>query len=147
MAAASLNYGETISKDWLIANFMLEKPKFGTPKDFEKFAFLYLSNVENFKAYMLERHFMHLVCQRGEGYLIVHPADQADLAFKTMQKNVRAELTKAVDVLTYVNTKLLNDDELRNRDSKIGKIAALAAFSKNQKIIGSTTNLKENPIA
>lgn len=131
-AAKEFTYGQIIKKQWLIENFMLNEPKYGTRYDYEKFAFEFLENIEGMKKNMLEAHKMCMRSVRGEGYLIVMPNDQSDYAMDNFKNNVGQAIKKVTEILKNVDESLLTDESIRRRDEQIGKVAALAAFTKKR---------------
>ncbi|MDD2885290.1 MAG: hypothetical protein PHT48_09630 [Dechloromonas sp.] len=133
-AAEQFDYGQTISKRWLMNQFAIEEPEHGTRKDFEAFAFEYLQNVEGFKDEMLKTHRMQLANVRGKGYMILEPKQQTDFAMTRLKDQVRTEIKKAVDTLSYINEGLLTSEEIKHRDEAQGKIAAISAFHKIKRI-------------
>jgi len=128
-AATKYNYGEVISKNWLLEKFSIEFPQRGTKKDFEDASFEFLQNMEGFKSIMLEKFQMFLYPVKGVGYEIVYPKYQSDLAMIRLRNTVSTEIKRAINVLTHVNEQHLTQDDIRKRDEHQGKIAALAAFS------------------
>ena len=124
------SYGSVVKKEWLMSHFKLVEPKLGNAKTFEKFAFRYMECVEGLKKYMLEEYQMLLISKRGEGYLIVLPEHQVEVAMDTLKKSVITEINRAVHTLQNINESRISLNSKRERDEAIGKIAALTAFSR-----------------
>lgn len=133
-ADEQFGYGETITKEWLIENFALQKPTHGTQRDFDVFAFQYMTNVEGFKEEMLIEYKKYLVALRGKGYLIAQPKEQTDYAMVNLRQSVNSEIRKAIKTLNNVNTMLLSDSDIKKRDEAQGKIAAIAAFHRDKRL-------------
>ena len=131
-AAEKYDYGDIITKIWLIEKFSIKVPSYGTQKDFDAANFEFLQNMEGFKLCLLETHKMLLTSVRGVGYSIVHPTSQSDHAMLKLKEAMASEIKKAVNILTHVNTDLLSQDDIKKRDEHQGKIAALAAFSRKR---------------
>lgn len=131
-AAKVFNYGDIIPHSWILNAFKLEIPAEGTLDAFRKIQFEILGYTEKFKDDLLARHKMYLKNVRGEGYLVIKPADQTDTAMDALRVGVRANIQKAMTALTNVNEALLSMEEMRYRDEATGKIAALSVFSKNR---------------
>lgn len=133
-AADIFKYGDMIPHSWILNAFRLEIPEEGTREMFRKAQFEVLSYTEGFKEDLLERHKMYLKNVRGEGYLVIKPAEQTDTAMEALRDGVRTNIRKAMNALTNVNEALLTIEEMRYRDEATGKIAALSVFSKNRLI-------------
>jgi hypothetical protein len=131
-ASQQFTYGSLIKKDWLIDKFSIEFPEFGRKKDFDDANFEFLQNMEGFKNIMLEDYQMHLKVVRGEGYLIVQPKEQSDIAMESLKDSVANDIRKAVKILTHINEAFLNQDDIRKRDEQQGKIAAISAFTRKR---------------
>lgn len=132
LAAAEFDYGYTIKKEWLIEQFLIKKPDFGTENDFNLFSFEFLQNFEKFRELMLKDYKKALRCVRGVGYEVIPPPEQTDYAMDNMRKDVSKTIKKAIDHLTHINEELLTLDDMKKRDESIGKLAALSAFSKHR---------------
>jgi len=130
-ASELFNYGDLITKNWLLESFKLSEPETGTRKDFEEFAFKFLAHIEGFKTEMLESYTMHIISVRGEGYRIVMPSQQTDAAVSKLRKVMASEMKKAVNVMMFTNESHMQHDDIRRRDDMLGKVAALRAFNKN----------------
>jgi hypothetical protein len=131
-AIKEFNYGDVISKQWLLEQFGIEMPEIGTQKDFNDFSFEFLQNMEGFKNYMLTQHKMLLVSVRGIGYEIVLPKHQSDYAMTRFKNNLNFELKKAIDTILLTNEAQLSHEDIKRRDSQHGKIAAIAAFTEKR---------------
>jgi len=131
-AAEKYDYGDIVTKIWLIEKFSIKVPSYGTQKDFDAANFEFLQNMEGFKTHMLEEHQMLLTSVRGVGYSIVHPTSQTNHAMIKLKEAMTLEIKKAVNILTHVNTEFLSQDDIKKRDEATGKIAAIAAFSRKR---------------
>ena len=128
-AHKKFNYGDIITKEWLLIAFMMEEPKSGSKSDFDKYSFELMQNMSEFKDLMLFDYKKALANVRGIGYRIVTPKQQTKHAMDNLKAGVGREILKAVDLLTYVNENLLNNDEKRSREEAQMKVAAMMAFS------------------
>jgi len=131
-AAKVFSYGDMIPHSWILNAFKLEMPTEGTLDAFRKIQFEILGYTERFKDDLLARHKMYLKNVRGEGYLVIKPAEQTDTVMDALRVGVRTNIQKAMTALTNVNEALLSMEEMRYRDEATGKIAALSVFSKNR---------------
>lgn len=129
------DYGQLINKDWLMKQFAIKEPKTGTAKDFQNIAFEFMQNFDKFRTHLLVEHKKCLRSVRGQGYEVIHPTSQTDFAMVSLRKDVKTSIEKAIDILSYVNEDLLSLEQIKHRDEQTGKIAALAAFSK-QRFLG-----------
>jgi hypothetical protein len=57
-AAQEFSYGDTLPKNWLLTEFAINEPQFGSKKDFDDASFEFMQNMEGFKTYLLENHQM-----------------------------------------------------------------------------------------
>jgi len=126
------DYGETISKEWLYKNFALVEPEVCTKKEFEKFNFEFLQNMEGFRWAMLTEYKKCLRSVRGVGYQIIKPTEQTNFAMDNLKSSFAKEMKKAANILVNTEVKLLTDAEVRKRDEAHGKLAAIAAFHSNR---------------
>ena len=133
-AVMSFKYGDVIDKQWLIDRSLLIEPLRGTKKDFESFSFDFMDFIESFKSEMLVNNKMYLVAVRGKGYRIVMPNQQSDEAMNNLRNVVTSETNKAMRAITNINDALINHDDAKKRDSHIGNVAALRAFSKSKQL-------------
>jgi len=131
-AANTFDYGDVISKEWLIKQFAIQKPETGTEQDFNNFAFEFMQNFEKFREILLKEHKKCLRNIRGTGYEVISPSSQSDYAMTTMRKEISSSISKAIDTLTHVNEDLLSLEDIKRRDEQRGKIAAMAAFSRKR---------------
>ena len=122
-------YGDMIKHSWLYEHLEIEFPQFGEKHEFEAPMFKYMSYLQALQDMLLREHQMYLMNSKGYGYRIVKPGEQADVAMSRFREKIRKETNKAMEALTYINTKLLTDDQIKRKDEAIGKVAALSAFS------------------
>ena len=133
-ASDIFTYGDIIPHSWIMNAFRLEAPEQGTRDQFAKFQFEILSYTEGLKDILLAEYKMYLKNVRGEGYIVIKPAEQTDVAMDTLRVSVQTNIRKAMSALTNINESLLTMDQLRHRDETTGKIAALSVFSKRRLI-------------
>lgn len=130
IASKTFTYGDTISFSWLYEQLEIKDLKYGTQEDFKSLGFELLQKIESFKNELLTEHLMHLENQKGQGYLIVHPSEQASFAMINLKRKMGNEMKKCMKILSFVNNKLLNYEDVKRIDEERGKIAALKAFSR-----------------
>jgi hypothetical protein len=129
LANELFDYGALIPKEWILSNFEIKRPVTGSFEAFEKFALAYMSFVESFKAEMLETHAKYLISVKGEGYNVILPSQQADIAMEKLRKVIKSELNRAVNILQNTNEHFLSLDDIKKRNDHLGNIASLKAFS------------------
>jgi hypothetical protein len=131
-AVALFDYGDIISKDWLLENFKIESPEVMSRKEFENNAFKFLSMMEAFKTILLEDHYMCLQSVKGLGYRIVLPKEQTAVTMSKLNETISRKLRRAVKDLAFVNRNLLEQEEIAENDEAKSKLAALSAFSRKR---------------
>lgn len=134
-AVKHFNYGDVISMEWLYDSFMIKLPAVGSAETFKEVSFKFLSCIEGMKEEMLEKHNMMLVSVRGEGYMICHPRDQTPLAMDKLKKKLRKEFRRADHCLTFINMRLLTDDQKKENTNAIAKLSFLRQMSNKTKLI------------
>lgn len=128
-ASREFDYGDVIPHDWLLDSLNIEQLDSGTADQFRKHSFDLLQKVEGFKRVMLEEHQMYLTNVRGEGYRIVNPPQQTEIAMKSLQRDLQKSIKTAVSALTNINTNLLGLDDFKNNAEAKAKIAWLSQQS------------------
>jgi len=131
-AAGEFQYGDVITKEWLVEHFGLEQPKRGTAWEFQKFQFELLEAMEGFKERLLVEHKMALENVRGRGYRVLQPSEQTGYSLRQFKIAVAREVRKAADILQNVNASLLTQDEQRENIEARGKLAAIHSFTRKQ---------------
>jgi len=132
IAVIKFTYGDVIKLSWLHENFEIEIPEFGSKKDYEQCTFKFMACMDMFRETLLKEHLMMLSSVRGVGYRVLNPNEQPDEAMSRLKSRVKKETTKAMESLSFINEALLDDESAKKRDSSMGKIAALSAFSKTR---------------
>lgn len=128
-ANLTFEYGHLITREWLLQQFSLREPSYGSKKDFEDFAFEFLQDIEEFKRIMLTEHKKLLISVRGRGYRICLPNQQVKETMDAFKRDIDRATGKATLRLININEHLLTSDEIRSRDDSHGRIAAIHAFS------------------
>ncbi len=131
-AVREFNYGDMIPFSWLYNAFNMHPLERGTAKEFQKAQFAFLGAIENFKLTMLEEHNMYLHSMRGEGYVIVNPVHQSDLAWDGMKKKMYKAFSQATMRLTCIDITMLDSSEKTNNSNKLNTLAALRLMSRRK---------------
>jgi len=128
-ASQTFAYGDVIPHDWLLDSLAIRPLDFGTADQFKNHSFDMLQKIEGFKKVMLESHQMFLTSVRGEGYKIINPPQQTEVAMKSLQKDLQKSIKSAVSALTNINTSLLGLDDFKSNAEAKAKIAWLSQQS------------------
>ncbi len=131
-AVVLFNYGDVISKNWLLENFKIESPETMSRQEFESNAFKFLSMMDAFRTTLLEDHYMCLQSVKGLGYRIVLPKEQTAVTMSKLNETISRKLRRAVKDLAFVNRNLLEQEEIAENDEAKSKLAALSAFSRKR---------------
>ena len=126
------DYGDLVSKQWLLDRFGISLPQIATQKMFDDLSFMFLEHMEEFRNIMLVDYKKHLFNVRGQGYMICQPNQQVDLAMVKFKKSINTEINVALRVLNNINETLLDSAQIGHRDTSHGKIAAVQAFCKTR---------------
>lgn len=125
-------HGILISMQELYDYMDMKKPLL--TKDFEKFQFQWLGNVENLKDSLLEEYSICLMNSRGQGYIVCTPDDQVSKAYTKIMKRARLALRKAINTLTNVNQDLLSGEGSKVRLENMAKVAFIKQAMNKKKI-------------
>ena len=125
-------YGILISMQELYNYMDMKKPLL--TKDFEKFQFQWLGNVENLKDSLLEEYNICLMNSRGQGYVVCTPDDQVTKVPVKIMRKVRKELRKIISTCTNVNQELLSREGNKIRLENMAKVAFIKQAMNKKKI-------------
>lgn len=119
-------YGDLLTPGWLKHALQIPEPK--TIAEVTSLQFLLLNRMDAFRDFLLLEHKIVLQNVRGEGYRVVHPREQAELAATEMLKYIRKGLEVGDKIIANVKTEALTDAELRRHTDtqvRLGGIGAL----------------------
>lgn len=122
-------YGDTITKEWVQARLGIVFPALGTQEQMAKIQVTYMTRMESLRNELLVDHSMHLVTKHNKGFVICMPGQQTKAAMDKYKGKFVKETQRAVKVLNNVNTSMLSQEAVQERDSELNNIAAIAAFS------------------
>lgn len=125
------SYGFTLSHGELLELLELKEP--GTVEEYKRYSLKLLDAMESVKEELLEEHNICLFNIRGEGYQVLHPNDQATIAFRKAMKQGRKQVLKARKLITHIDTGLLNMEVAKDRLRSLARVAFVeTAFNKRK---------------
>lgn len=126
--AQGFKEGDIVTHDWLAQHFGLDradKDKPMTALDYQERQFKWLANIEAFKTELLESHQVFLSSVHGEGYRVVPPREQTDIAQQRFESEARKAFRKAATTMKHVRLAELTDAERKANSDAIGKLSML----------------------
>lgn len=130
---AEFAYGSLVPHGWLEVHFgmpgMDVKEKL-TTAEFAKRQFEWLSNIEAFKAELLDEHRVCLQSVHGKGYRWVPPHEQTALATKDFAKDVRKTFRSVDSKLKHLRVAELTDEQRRENTDATNKISMLKGMTR-----------------
>lgn len=110
----------------------LEIPGPKTPyEQVQKTELLYLSNMDALRDALLRDDQIVLRSEFGVGYRVVHPRDQARLAFEDAARQRKKANRKMLDQITHTNMGALTADERRAHADTQAKAAMIAMMERH----------------
>lgn len=126
--------GDIISLMWLHHALDLKEPR--TLAEVEECSWVKLTRLKAFQDWLLEDKQIALENIRGEGYRIVPPREQAEVAARKAMKGVKKSLTECSRTITHTRMSLLTPDEKRRHtDAHIRLIGVGEIMSRQRKDI------------
>lgn len=126
--AENCAYGDLLTKEWLTEAFGLQQPEFGTVEDFERHKLEFMQCMDQFSRQLLEEHNLALQNVWGQGYRIVPPSEQVDVAWKAAMQGVRRELRKLGSQLRHIRYDELELSEQKKRDDASSRLSQINGF-------------------
>lgn len=130
--ANNAQYGDLLPHEWLCEKFKLNKPKYGTQEDFDRFSFEYLQNITSLSQYLLEEHSIALQNVRGRGYRVVPPEEQVDVAKKQAKAEIHRAVRKYAAHLEHIRYDELSVEKQRERDDEAAKLSQMRQMMRRQ---------------
>lgn len=120
-------YGDLIPESAIDELLGLEKPKGRVEVSAVKsYQLARLNALDSFKKALLNDLMMDVESVPGQGYRIVNPKEQTELAVKAGDKAIKKALRNTRDRLVNVNYALLDSDQRRQNTDAIVRTAAIA---------------------
>lgn len=123
-------YGDIISIEWLYVHFDLHPPKIGTHDQFKTYQLKFLSAMDGFRELLLTEHKIMLQNVRGEGYLLVNPNEQTQIAWDKLKTEISRQINKAEAKITNINMAMLSDKAKQHNIEHQAKLSTIKAFNK-----------------
>lgn len=129
---SSLAYGDTLTREWLMAHFELEDPQ--TVAAYREFEIKFLNNFYQFRDKLLEEYNMDLRNIHGTGnYVIVHPREQTVLAMGDFKHAFKRLMGKTLRRVTHVDHGQLTDSERKENTDAISKLMGFQSLTSEKK--------------
>lgn len=132
--ASSFKEGDIIRHEWLEQHFgmpSLSANKPMTPAEFQERQFAWLSNIEAFKAELLETHQIFLETIFGQGYRVASPREQTALALERFEREATKSYRKAARAVKNVRLSELTESERRENSDAIARLSLLRGMHKS----------------
>lgn len=134
--AAGFKPGDVISHDWLEEHFGLDPIEDGqalTIQAHRERQFKWLQAMEAFKTELLERYRVCLVSVFGEGYRVVPPGQQTELATEKFEAEAKRAYRKAAMRLKYVKVEELTEAQRRENVDAIARLSMIQGMQRTIK--------------
>lgn len=120
--------GDLISHEWLA--WALDLP---TTADVQA-QFVSMHRIDEFKQALLVDHRVFIVSDRGKGYRVVPPSDQAFVAVGQAMREVRRQFHKCGKIMQHTRMDELTAEQARRHTDAQVKMAALAGMVSREKL-------------
>lgn len=129
--AAGFRDGDLLSRDWL--TYALDIPPARTLKEAADIQWMTLNRVEAFKELMLVERKIALRTERGHGYRVLPPADQAEHAAREAMGLMLKGMEKGAKIMRNTRTELLTDTEKRRHTDTEIRLAGISQMMRRQR--------------
>ena len=116
--------GHVVPRAWFVKEFGLREPQ--TLEESKRFMFDFMADMDHFRDWLLIEHKVHFQTIRGEGYRVVPPAEQADVAVRLYTAKIGKALEGMGKHLTHIDLSSLTDTERAAATMQQGKYVQLA---------------------
>ncbi|MBY0238469.1 MAG: hypothetical protein K2X55_04060, partial [Burkholderiaceae bacterium] len=130
---AQFKAGDIVQRAWLESHFgmaVLDEKKPLLPADWNSRQFVWLRNLDAFRAELLEKHQIYLSNVVGEGYRIVPPAEQTSIAQEKFEREAKKSYRVAANTLKNVRLCELTDEQRKENLDAIAKLSMLRGMNK-----------------
>lgn len=131
-ASKEFDYGDLIPMEWLYKAFEVD---FDTAHDnatFKQLSFKFLTYMDRFRDELLFEKKMAIKNMRGEGYLILHPHEQAEHAMKIAVGLIAKGLRKGADMIENTDFNKLTTEQIKNSTDAANKLGSLKALAREK---------------
>lgn len=115
--------GDLISHDWIY--YALDIPPVNSRTSARDAQFVLLSRFDAFRDYMLVQRKICFQNVRGQGYRVVPPGEQAQVAAEEAMRLIRRGLDKGDKILTHARTEKMTQEEANRHTSAQIKVGGL----------------------
>lgn len=115
--------GDLVSHDWIL--WALDIPPVNSAVSAKEAQFVLLSRFDAFRDYMLIQRKICLQNVRGQGYRVVPPGEQAQVAAEEALRLIRRGLDKGDKILTHARVEKMTTEEANRHTSAQIKIGGL----------------------
>jgi hypothetical protein len=126
LASGELQYGQCIKTVRLAQLFRLSEPV--TAADERAFRLAFFTQFECLQRALLEDHRIDLAATRHKSYRVTPPQEQAQVAQRDLQHELKKTLRKATRRVAYVRLEELSDSQRQANATAQSRVAALAAL-------------------
>lgn len=131
--SADFKEGDVVPHAWLESHFgmaALDESAPMLPADWNARQFTWLRNMEAFRAELLEQHQIFLSSVHGEGYRLVPPHEQTEIAEDKFQREANKSFRRAALTMRHVRLDALTDAGRRANTDAIAKLSQLRGMQK-----------------
>lgn len=131
--AAEVAPGYVLPHEWIEAHFDMEPLQDGTEytaAQFRQRQFEWLRNFEAFRSELLEEHQICLISEYGQGYRVVPPGEQTNVALRKFEQEIKRSFRVAALRTKHVQLDALTAEERKENVDGIAKLSALAGMSR-----------------
>lgn len=123
--------GDLLTRDWI--THALDIPPARTLEDAERIQWMTLSRVEALKEYLLTNRKIALRTVRGQGYQVVPPSEQAEMASREAMGLVQKGLQKGLKIMENTRMGALTDTERRRHTDAELRLSGLSQMMRRQR--------------
>jgi len=134
-------YGILFSEIELLSMMDIKKPDVASYDAFQNFQLDKLQAFDKLRVELLEEFNICLENSRGEGYIIMHPADQVTKIANKYFRQSRKKINRMIKTLTNVDNDQLGQHEQMHRLNQLGKAAFIKSAMNKRKIVGSKVKI------
>ena len=130
--ANNSDYGDLVTHDWLWEKFQITKPKYGKQEDFDKADFEYMRCIAGLCQYLLEEHKLAIQNVRGQGYRVVPPKEQIDVARRQAKTELHKSVRRYAQHLEHIRYDELEQHQQQQRDDEAAKLSQMRQMMRRQ---------------
>lgn len=142
---ADFTDGDVLSHEWLHTALDIVSPDFRGVELIEayrrsayiadlirKHQFNYMAQIEELREELLEEHNVALKNVRGEGYRLIPPKEQTNLAMDTLKRDVNLSVKKCQKLLVNIRVEQLDSVALKENTDAVAKLSFFNRLSKRR---------------